>query len=90
METTDDLLKQILAAQLAQIALLQSIAVSTGVHVAQEYGKESTGTTDLNAAVKLFEAASFQLALREAKQVGQPPQVTGDRGADTLPEAFPD
>lgn len=60
METTDDLLKQILSAQLAQIALLQSIQAT----IAQQVQTPDRRNIDLTDAVKALEAASFQLSTR--------------------------
>jgi hypothetical protein len=65
MATTDDLLKQILAAQLAQIALLQSIAANIGMQNRQELGGNFVTNVHWPTAVKALGEAAAQLAPKE-------------------------
>jgi hypothetical protein len=58
--TTDDLLKQILSAHLAQIALLQSIQAM----IREQAVTSDRRPIDYPEAVKALEIASYQLASR--------------------------
>ena len=54
--------KQMLAAQVAQIGLLQAIATNIALQAEGDAGPEAVGSVNLKNALKGLEAASFQLA----------------------------
>jgi len=55
---------QMLAAQVAQIGLLQAIATNIALQAEGEAGPEAVGNVNLKNALKGLEAASFHLARR--------------------------
>jgi hypothetical protein len=57
----EELLKKILAAQLAQLSLLQSISANVALHTRSEYGSETDKTAQWQDARKAVEAALEQL-----------------------------
>jgi hypothetical protein len=56
--------KQMLAAQVAQIGLLQAIATNIALQAEGEVGPASVSNVNLKNALKGLEAASFSLATR--------------------------
>ena len=54
--------KQMLAAQVAQIGLLQAIATNIAIQTEGDSGPEAVSSVNLKNALKGLEAASFQLA----------------------------
>ena len=54
--------KQMLAAQVAQIGLLQAIATNIALQTEGDAGPDAVGSVNLRNALKGLEAASFQLA----------------------------
>jgi hypothetical protein len=54
--------KQMLAAQVAQIGLLQAIATNIALQAEGDVGPEAVSNVNLRNALKGLEAASFQLA----------------------------
>lgn len=54
--------KQMLAAQVAQIGLLQAIATNIALQVEGDVGPEVVSNVNLKNALKGLEAASFSLA----------------------------
>ena len=54
--------KQMLAAQVAQIGLLQAICTNIALQAEGDSGPEAVGSVNLKSALKGLEAASFQLA----------------------------
>ena len=54
--------KQMLAAQVAQIGLLQAIATNIAMQTEGDGGPEAVSSVNLKNALKGLEAASFQLA----------------------------
>ena len=54
--------KQMLAAQVAQIGLLQAIATNIALQVEGDVGPETVSNVNLKSALKGLEAASFSLA----------------------------
>ena len=54
--------KQMLAAQVAQIGLLQAICTNIALQTEGDSGPEAVSSVNLKSALKGLEAASFQLA----------------------------
>ena len=54
--------KQMLAAQVAQIGLLQAIATNIALQAEGDVGPQAVSNVNLRNALKGLEAASFQLA----------------------------
>jgi hypothetical protein len=90
MATTDDLLKQLLAAQLAQIALLQSIAANIGTQNRTHLGGTFARKADWSNAKAALDEGAAHITARLNGNAEKAPIGTGDRDADTLPQAFPD